>query len=96
MGKVAWSKLRDATNGSVSAAVPVAANDDVADEEAEQDEPVGVQEALVEPQGAHAADHLQIRDTNVFDWFFKRPSGTDAFGGWIPNPVKSEPTLSQS
>ena len=39
--------------------VPVSADDDVAHEEAEQDEPVGVQEALVEPQGAHAADHLQ-------------------------------------
>ena len=40
---------------------PISADDDVADEEAEQDEPVGVQQTLVEPKGAHAADHLRKR-----------------------------------
>ena len=39
--------------------VPISADDDVAHEEAEQDEPVGVQEPLVEAQDGHAADHLQ-------------------------------------
>ena len=45
--------------------VPVSADDDVAHEEAEQDEPVGVEEALIEPQGAHTADHLQRRGTRI-------------------------------
>ena len=46
---------------------PISADDDVADEEAEQDEPVGVQQTLVEPKGAHAADHLRKRDMLSFN-----------------------------
>ena len=41
--------------------IPVAADDDVAHEEAEQDEPVGVEQALVQAQGPHAPDHLQMK-----------------------------------
>ena len=45
----------------VNVNVPVTADDDVAHEEAEQDEPVGVEQALVQAQGPHAPNHLQMQ-----------------------------------